>query len=146
MNGRLAMLLMVWACLTGRLAVADRATGAAPRTGSPTWGLADFLPVHTPSMQPGPVRARRERTGVTRPLFLLGADQRSRTWLAANRERLQNVQAVGLVVEVADRAAFETLTALAGELSLVPVPGAVLAAHFSLRHYPVLITPAGISP
>jgi hypothetical protein len=59
------------------------------------------LPITTPSMQPGKVMTTPKALRyLQRPLFLIGADQLSRNWLAEKREQLIRLGAVGLLVEV----------------------------------------------
>jgi integrating conjugative element protein (TIGR03765 family) len=53
---------------------------------------------------------------------------------------LVQLQATGLVVEVASREAFEQLKAKAAPLPLAPVSGSALAKQLGLSHYPVLLT------
>lgn len=110
-------------------------------------GVLDFyLPVVTPSLTPGEVIPRRVASGITQPLFLVGADPRSRAWLRARGAELTRRQALGFVVNVRTRAELDALRRLVPKLTLTPIPGDALARHFALRHYPVLITAEGLGP
>ena len=109
----------------------------------PSLGAADLsqlLPIHSPGLTPGSVT----RTAISRPysapLFLIGCDPLSTRWLSANRSRLAHLGAVGMVVEVADEAALQHITELAGGLPLLPASATDLAAKLGITHYPVLIT------
>ena len=107
--------------------------------------IVGFFPVRSSSLSPGLVTPRRFATGVTRPLFLLGTDRTSIAWLTANHDRVRQLNAVGLVIEAPNAAAVEALQAIVTDVPLHAVPGNALAAHFGLRHYPVLITANGLS-
>jgi integrating conjugative element protein (TIGR03765 family) len=80
------------------------------------------------------------------PLFLVGDDDRSRAWLRQRRAALQELRAVGLVVNVATPEALVALRRLAPGLMLSPIAGDDLAQRLGIRHYPVLITATGIEP
>jgi integrating conjugative element protein (TIGR03765 family) len=126
----------------------DPAT-AAPSVPSPAqWRrLADRANqqlVTTPALSPGQVVPRRLDRPVTRPVFLVGADRRSRAWLAQRRAELQQLAAVGLLVEAHTPNDVDALVRLADGLPLLPVSAQDLAGHWGLRHYPVLMTRHGI--
>lgn len=107
------------------------------------------LPVETPSMTPGKVLPRslpmlKGKMAGARPLFLIGADRWSLSWLQQHRERLSALQAVGMVVSVASANDLEILQNAAGTLPLMPASGEALARNFGLEHYPVLIAAPGV--
>ncbi|MGV8399261.1 integrating conjugative element protein [Pseudomonas aeruginosa] len=105
---------------------------------------ADMLPVRTPRLTPGKAAKRSiEAPGLT-PLFLIGDDNYSRAWLNRRLATLQQLGAVGLVVNVETQPALQALRALAPGLELVPVAADDLAQRLGLSHYPVLITTTGI--
>jgi integrating conjugative element protein (TIGR03765 family) len=126
-----------------------RANKAPPRIQIPQpstkySGEADMLPVRSTRISPGEVPRRViEAPGLT-PFFLVGDDEHSRAWLRQRAQRLHELDAVGLVVNIGSIKALDTLRALAPGLSLAPVPGDDLAERLGLRHYPVLITSTGI--
>ncbi len=99
-----------------------------------------LFPVHTPELSPGPVATQAVNLSMPTPVFLIGEDKASQDWLDRYRERLQQIQATGLVVEVSSLEAFAQLKAKAGNLPLAPVSGTELAKQLGLSHYPVLIT------
>ncbi|WP_413817601.1 integrating conjugative element protein [Pseudomonas sp. MUP55] len=74
------------------------------------------------------------------PLFLVGDDEKSRKWLSQRRDQLQQLQAVGLVVNVASAERFAEIQRWAGNLQLVPAPSNDLAQRLGVQHYPLLIT------
>lgn len=119
-----------------------------PPTASPS-GSADFtqalFPVKTPELTPGPVTSSALNLPQLRqPVFLVGADPLSRDWLFRHRDRLRDLNAVGLLVEAASAEEYAAMVALASGLRLVPVSGSELAAALKLTHYPVLISRGGI--
>lgn len=105
---------------------------------------ADFLPVHSARLTPGRVTRRVIAAPGLQPLCLIGDDPLSRSWLKAHLPTLQQLHAVGLIVEVRSYAAVRALRALAPGLVLVPASGDDIARRLDLHHYPVLITATGI--
>jgi integrating conjugative element protein (TIGR03765 family) len=102
--------------------------------------LSRIFPVHTEEMTPGAVRGKSvDLPQLPRPIFLIGTDDRSRNWLIQHRDRLREVQAVGLVVEALNEHEFRAIEQIAQGLDLAPAPASELAKQFNLRHYPVLI-------
>jgi len=78
------------------------------------------------------------------PLFLVGHDAVSLEWLAQHAQRLQDLGASGLAVEVADAQALRRIQAAAPRLDIWPVSGDDIAERLELQHYPVLITSTGL--
>ncbi|MFA0921905.1 integrating conjugative element protein, partial [Pseudomonas tremae] len=62
---------------------------------------AQGLPVRTTRMTPGTVQGRIINAPGLQPLFLIGDDETSRRWLQERGAVLKQMQAVGLVVNVA---------------------------------------------
>lgn len=142
----LAPLLEVLTDVTPAMPPAPPAPEPAPTR---TLGAADLgarLPIRSPGFSPGPVAPRAEPRPFARPFFLIGADPRSRAWLAQRRERLLALGAVGMLVEAETVEDVEAIAALAGGLPILPAPASDIAAALGLTHYPVLITPEGIAP
>lgn len=105
---------------------------------------ASMLPVRSLWLSPGDVARRVIEAPGLPPFFLVGDDQRSRAWLQQRAQRLRELGAVGLVVNVSSAESLAMLRTLVPELSLSPVAGDDLAERLSLRHYPVLITATGL--
>ena len=105
---------------------------------------ADMLPVRSPLLTPGTVEHRVIQAPRLRPLFLVGDDERSQTWLRRRADKLRELGAIGLVVNVESQAALEALRSLAPGLILSPVAADDMARRLGIRHYPVLITATGI--
>ncbi|WP_237385433.1 integrating conjugative element protein [Xenorhabdus sp. Sc-CR9] len=103
-------------------------------------GEAAMLPVKTPALTPGKVDSRPLQLPGIGALFLIGDDPASRQWLSQNAGTLTKLHAVGLVVNVRDRAGLQALRALVPDLRLSPAAGTELARRLQLQHYPVLIT------
>lgn len=115
-----------------------------PRSPAKPFNEADMLPVRSILLSPGDVARRVVKAPGLPPFFLVGDDERSRTWLRQRALRLHELDAVGLVVNVASAEALASLRALVPGLSLAPVAGDDLAERLGLRHYPALITATGI--
>lgn len=107
--------------------------------------ISDMLPVTTPEMQAGKVVSRElNLTGMT-PVFLVGDDVLSREWLALRRDELKRRHAIGLVVNVSDKAALAELQRLVPGVTLLPASASEIARRLQLSHYPVLITSTGLA-
>ena len=104
------------------------------------WDPRNLLPIHSPGLTPGPVAPREHNLSLAQPVFLIGADELSKAWLARHRARLEALGAIGLLVEAKAEADLEAIAELAGVLPIVPAPAADLAAVMGLRRYPVCIT------
>lgn len=105
--------------------------------------LSWALPVHSARLSPGAVPPRTLKMPGFTPLFLVGDDTASLEWLAQHAQRLQDLGASGLAVEVADAQALRRIQAAAPALDIWPVSGDDIAERLELQHYPVLITPTG---
>lgn len=106
---------------------------------------ADMLPVHSQQLSPGPVPTQAiDMPAFTTPFFLIGAGKLSRRWLAQRGERLRELHAVGLVVDVDTIAQLKRLRRIGNGLVLKPVPGDDIARRLDIAHYPVLITSKAI--
>ena len=118
---------------------------AAPGTDSqfPFVTIEHFVPVHTQAMRQGAFSSQHRSTSVAHPFFLIGSDTDSLAWLESNRERLIQLGAFGLVVEVPDIAAYRQLMKTADGLIVRPVSGDLIARHLGLDVYPALITANG---
>lgn len=123
---------------------ASLSTDSTPAHPGKHYREADMLPVRSPLLSPGEVPGHIiQATGLS-PLFVIGDDARSRTWLKARLNTLRNLNATGLVVQVETSAALTALRALAPGLTLSPVSGDDLALRLGLRHYPALITSTSV--
>ena len=105
---------------------------------------ADLLPIVSHFMTPGTVENRQFELPGMLPIFLLGEDTLSQQWLVANRDKLLQMQATGMVVHVSHLDALNRLREIAGPLPLMPVSADDLAQRLHLTHYPVLIDSRGL--
>jgi|SRR5215469_139450 len=117
---------------------------ALPPLPTRPYSEADFLPVRSMRLTPGHVRPRVIAASGLQPICLIGDDPVSRSWLRAHLATLQQLHAVGLIVQVRSYAALKALRALAPGLLLIPESGDDIARRIHLYHYPVLITATGI--
>lgn len=102
--------------------------------------LGGAFPIVTPEMSPGSVQGRVINAPGLQPLFLVGDDESSRAWLQRHLQQLQQLQAMGLVVNVSGPSRLAEVRKWAPGLQLLPTPGTDIAGRLGLRHYPVLIT------
>ena len=107
--------------------------------------ISDMLPVSTPEMSPGTVTARPVNLPGMPPVFVLGDDPSSRSWLQQNAAELMRMQATGMIINVQDESGLKSLRQIAPAVEMVPVSGGDLARRLALTHYPALITATGIS-
>lgn len=99
------------------------------------------LPVITPSMTPGRVQTRKiDRPFLNQPIFIVGADGLSLTWLNEHRQQLKKHNAIGIAVNVKTQQELEQLVQASGGLSINPVVGDKISRQLSLKHYPVLVS------
>lgn len=119
----------------------------ASPTGQPGSGDAQaaMLPVSTPELSPGEVADRPLQLPGIGALFIVGDDDASRSWLQANADGLRSRHAAGLVVNVSNLPALQSLQALVPGVPMAPASGSELARRLQLSNYPVLITDTGLS-
>lgn len=135
-------------CVLAGLLAACSSTGPerARQAGPPKQAVvlapweAEMLPVVSWSLSPGPVESRAIDIPGLRPVFLIGDDSLSRSWLRLWRDKLRRLNALGLVVNVASPEGLLALRQLAEGLRLIPVTGDDLATLLEFSHYPVLVT------
>ncbi len=109
------------------------------------YSIADMLPMTTPSLSPGRVERRAlSMPAAFQPLFVVGDDPLSQSWLAARGQALMDMGASGLAVNVRSAESLQQLLDLVPGVRIDPVPGDDLAKRLELTHYPVLITSAGV--
>lgn len=127
----------------GAAGVVDDHSIAATR--SQPYSIAEMLPVVTPALSPGSVDRREiDMPAAFQPLFIVGEDQLSLAWLQARYDRLREMGANGLAVNVQTEQGLEALRKAVPGVRIDPVSGGDLAERLSLTHYPVLITRAGV--
>ncbi|AIA69890.1 putative exported protein [Pectobacterium atrosepticum SCRI1043] len=118
-------------------------------TESSTWqgqpGEGAMLPIVTSELTIGIETPRSLNLPGIGALFLIGDDPASRSWLQMNAAKLSQMHAVGLIVNVTDIAAVQSLRSLVPDVQMAPASGSELARRLQLRHYPVLITETSVS-
>lgn len=107
--------------------------------------VSAMLPVATPEMTPGEIVSRPLSLPGMPPVFIVGNDELSRSWLQKRAPELKSMGATGMVVNVASEPELASLKNNAPALVMVPVQGGDLARRLQLAHYPVLITADGVS-
>ncbi len=110
--------------------------------------VSRLLPIRSPGLTPGLVKRRplspANNGMLARPFFLIGADQRSRMWLAKHRDRLAALGAVGMLVQAESVADLEAIARIADGLPILPASATDIARVLGIRHVPVLISRLGI--
>jgi len=99
------------------------------------------LPVITQSMSPGRVQTRTiNRPFINQPIFIVGADALSLSWLKEHRQQLKKHKATGIAVNVTTQKELEQLVQASGGLAINPVAGDKISRQLSLKHYPALVS------
>ena len=122
---------------------------------SSSYGPADLrnlLPVRSPGLTVGDIAGSALRPevlarlaqGNPRPFFLIGSDVMSLRWLASHRDVLEDLGAVGMLIQAETETDVRRVAEVAQGLSITLGSGSDLAAALAIDRYPVLITPDGI--
>ncbi len=122
---------------------------------SSSYGPADLrnlLPVRSPGLTVGDIAGSALRPevlarlaqGNPRPFFLIGSDATSLRWLASHRDVLEDLGAVGMLIQAETENDVRRVAEVAQGLSITLGSGSDLAAALGINRYPVLITPYGI--
>lgn len=99
------------------------------------------VPVVTTSLSPGRVQSRAGKYPyLSFPIFIVGYDPFSLTWLREHQEKLKQYSALGLAVNVQTERQIGLLQEAAGGIKIAPVSGAKIANDLSIKHYPVLVS------
>ena len=122
-------------------------TPQQPAPTSNQLGAADLntlLPIKSPGLSPGQIQPQAIKRPFTRPFFLIGSDPLSRQWLSQHRDRLLEIGAVGMLVQVETAADLEAIAQLGQGLQIMPASGSDIAQALGVSHYPVLVSKEGI--
>lgn len=122
---------------------------------SSSYGPADLrnlLPVRSPGLTVGDIAGSALRPevlarlaqGNPRPFFLIGSDAMSLRWLVSHRDVLEDLGAVGMLIQAETENDVRRVAEVAQGLSITLGSGSDLAAALGINRYPVLITPNGI--
>ena len=114
--------------------------------------LRNLLPVRSPGLTVGDIAGSALRPevlarlaqGNPRPFFLIGSDAMSLRWLASHRDVLEDLGAVGMLIQAETENDVRRVAEVAQGLSITLGSGIDLAAALGIDRYPVLITPDGI--
>lgn len=108
--------------------------------------VANYLPISTPELTLGDVKSQAmNNSQLIQPIFLIGSDDRSQTWLKQNGDQLKHIHAIGLLIQASTPNDIQTVQALGNGLTIIPVSAKELIKRYGLVHYPVLITREGIT-
>lgn len=106
---------------------------------------AQMLPVVSHKWRVGTVVPQKLELLGAMPLFLVGVDDVSKDWLQQNRDKLIELNATGLVINVNTEAELADIRQIIPELTLMPSPADALSDRLGINFYPVIITSEGIS-
>lgn len=113
--------------------------------------LRNLLPVRSPGLTVGDIAGSvlrpevlgRLAQGNPRPFFLIGSDAMSLRWLASHRDVLEDLGAVGMLIQAETENDVRRVAEVARGLSLTLGSGSDLAAALGIDRYPLLITADG---
>ena len=114
--------------------------------------LRNLLPVRSPGLTVGDIAGSALRPevlarlaqGNPRPFFLIGSDATSLRWLVSHRDVLEDLGAVGMLIQAETETDVRRVAEVAQGLSITLGSGSDLAAALGIDRYPVLITTDGI--
>ena len=114
--------------------------------------LRNLLPVRSPGLTVGDIAGSALRPevlarlaqGNPRPFFLIGSDATSLRWLVSHRDFLEDLGAVGMLIQAETETDVRRVAEVAQGLSITLGSGSDLAAALAIDRYPVLITPDGL--
>ena len=114
--------------------------------------LRNLLPVRSPGLTVGDIAGSALRPevlarlaqGNPRPFFLIGSDAMSLRWLASHRDVLEDLGAVGMLIQAETETDVRRVAEVAQGLSITLGSGSDLAAALAIDRYPVLITTDGL--
>lgn len=104
-----------------------------------------LLPVISHKWSVGQVETKSFNLPGALPMFLIGSDETSYQWLVNNRQKLIEMNAMGLVINVRTLEEMNHLRQVVPELTLMPSPADSLADRLGIYHYPLLLTAEGVS-
>jgi len=114
--------------------------------------LRNLLPVRSPGLTVGDIAGSALRPevlarlaqGNPRPFFLIGSDATSLRWLVSHRDVLEDLGAVGMLIQAETETDVRRVAEVAQGLSITLGSGSDQAAALGIDRFPVLITPNGI--
>ncbi len=103
---------------------------------------SNWLPLTTTKLTPGDVVSRRVVYNyLSSPVCVIGSDDRSLHWVRRYHKQLLENNVLCWLVQSNDIDELQkTIDALDG-ITMSPSNGDAIADHFSISHYPILITP-----
>jgi integrating conjugative element protein (TIGR03765 family) len=123
-----------------------QATATTTVLPAPDHAHLDLFPIQSTLLTPGDVTARTMNLPrLVQPIFLMGSDNLSQSWLKQNIDKLVALHAIGFLVQANSESDFEMMKELAGDLTLIPMNADAFAKQWNLQHYPVLITAQGVT-
>ena len=102
--------------------------------------VSSLLPIRSPGLTPGKITPRKHSVPFAHSFFLIGSDTISKRWLIQNREALQRMGAVGLLVDASNIEDLNAIANLADGLPITPASGSDIGKALGIRHYPVGIS------
>jgi len=103
-------------------------------------GAEGFFPIQTTLLKLAKPQIKRVRK-LDKPIFVIGMDRVSLTWLKGNMAAIQEIKAMGVVIEAKDFRRFSMLQSQAAKLGveITAISGDALAQGYGISTYPTLL-------
>lgn len=107
--------------------------------------LKHRLPLQPQVLRRGKVETHnRSIQGLVRPLFVIGSDELSLSWLKTHKHTLMAQQAVGVLIEVPNLEVLQHVASVVDPLPLSLGNEMLLVEGLHITHYPVFVHAKGI--
>ena len=116
-----------------------------PKRLTPEEWYGRILPIRSELLEPGDVATeKRDLKNLLRPVFIIGSDNRSISWLKEHKEALLEINAIGLLVDVETIEQLMVVGEVGSGLQISPTVGDQFARLFMVSNYPVLVSKGSI--
>lgn len=107
---------------------------------NPKEAYESYYQINSKDLTPGKVKTSKTNIkNLPQPIFIIGDDEKSLSWLDKYCSKLQKINAMGFIVSLKNSDEYKEISSKY-KLPLFPINGDELAKKFNLHHYPVLIS------
>lgn len=101
----------------------------------------DILPIVTPNMKSGVFEQQKiNLVNLDKPIFIVGSDNLSISWLTKYAAKLKKLNAIGLLVQADTNLEVARVKKAANGAIILPMSGEIIGEQLGIHNYPVLIT------
>lgn len=103
------------------------------------------VPIKTNNMMPGKFDSKDAYfPNLTKPIFIIGSDKLSLTWLMKWNKSLKKIGAIGWLIEAKNKVDLENVAKAGNGLTFITLTGEKIPKLFNINTYPVLISARSI--